>query len=190
MFIPPQTWQNAWTMLSFFHSVWWSAINSVKDDQNVSYLAVRPTELNLIHAPQFMDVLSQLVPNLLQMRRHNNLRALRIWINALWWMTTRGSCGSGLEQLSPNHRCVTCDWMGGCEAAESANLAGFHRCGDEGGLWHELSVAQQISDSFHISFVLFHRFHFHLLFRKQSFITWCVTWWRQKLKVTMTTAQQ
>lgn len=71
-----------------------------------------------------------------------------------------------------------------------AYLAGFHRCGDEGGLRHELGGAQQISNSVHISLILFHRLHLHLLFWQQSLITRCVAWWRQELKVTVPSAQQ
>lgn len=71
-----------------------------------------------------------------------------------------------------------------------AYLAGFHRCGDEGGLRHELGGAQQISNSVHISLILFHRLHLHLLFWQQSLITWCVAWWRQELEVTVPSAQQ
>lgn len=40
----------------------------------VSHLAKSPAQFNLVHAPKFMDVFSQFVPNLLQMRRHNNLK--------------------------------------------------------------------------------------------------------------------
>lgn len=69
-------------------------------------------------------------------------------------------------------------------------LASFNRCGDEGGLRHELRGAQQISDSFRIPLVLFHRLHLHLLFRQQSFVTWSVTRWRQELKVAVSATQQ
>lgn len=43
-------------------------------DLQVPHLAVRPAQLNFIHAPQFMDVLSKLVSNLLQVQWHDNLQ--------------------------------------------------------------------------------------------------------------------
>lgn len=47
----PQTWQNVWVMLFFFFHL------SIKRC-DVPHLAVRPAQLNFIHAPQFVDVLS------------------------------------------------------------------------------------------------------------------------------------
>lgn len=38
------------------------------------HLAVGPAQLYFVHAPQFVDVLSQLVSDLLQVERHDNLR--------------------------------------------------------------------------------------------------------------------
>lgn len=40
----------------------------------LSHLAVGPAQLYFVHAPQFVDVLSQLVSDLLQVERHDNLR--------------------------------------------------------------------------------------------------------------------
>lgn len=37
------------------------------------HLAIGPAQLDFIHAPKFMDVLSQLVSNFLQVERHDNL---------------------------------------------------------------------------------------------------------------------
>lgn len=69
-------------------------------------------------------------------------------------------------------------------------LASFYRCGDEGGLRQELRSTQQVSDSIHISLVLFHWLHLHLLFWQQGFTTRSVTRWGKELKVTMSPAQQ
>jgi len=38
-----------------------------------SYLAVHPTKLYFVHAPELMDVLSQLVPHIFKMWRQDNL---------------------------------------------------------------------------------------------------------------------
>lgn len=69
-------------------------------------------------------------------------------------------------------------------------LASFYRCGDEGGLRQELRSAQQVSDSIHISLVLFHWLHLHLLFWQQGFTTRSITRWRKEFKVTVSPAQQ
>lgn len=51
--ISPQTWQNVWVMLFFFFFLYLSIQRC-----DVPHLAVRPAQLNFIHAPQFVDVLS------------------------------------------------------------------------------------------------------------------------------------
>lgn len=69
MFISPQTWQNAWVMLynlsiqsdDFVVRV----LYEERKHLHIAHLAVRPAQLYFIHAPQFMDVLSQLVSDLL-----------------------------------------------------------------------------------------------------------------------------
>lgn len=69
--------------LCFYLSIQSDALvlNKQRNNLNFSHLAETPAQLNLIHAPQFVDVLSQLVPNPLQMRWHDNLRTLRAFIN-------------------------------------------------------------------------------------------------------------
>lgn len=69
-------------------------------------------------------------------------------------------------------------------------LTGFNRCGDEGGLRQELRCAQQVSDSVHVSLVLFHWLHLHLLFGQEGLTTRSVTRWRKEFKVTVSPAQQ
>lgn len=44
---------------------------SVKE---VSYLPIRPAQFYLVHGPQLVDILSQSVPDLLQVWRHDDLR--------------------------------------------------------------------------------------------------------------------
>lgn len=69
-------------------------------------------------------------------------------------------------------------------------LAGFHRCGDEGGLGQELRGAQQVSHPGHVPLVLFYRLHLHLLFGQQGLITRGVARRRQEFKVAVSASQQ
>lgn len=39
-----------------------------------TYLAVRPSKLNLVHGPELMDILSQFVSHFFKVGRHDNLR--------------------------------------------------------------------------------------------------------------------
>lgn len=129
------------------------------------HLAVRPAQLNFIHPPQFVDVLRQLVSNFLQVRRHDNLK---------------GGAQEGLSSFI---------WViGVCTCC--LYLAGFDRCGDEGGLGQELCSAQQISHPGHIPLVLFHGLHLHLLFGQQRLITWGIARRGQEFKVAVSAAQQ
>lgn len=71
MLLSPQTWPKKMFMdarvrilfLFFFHHL----------DARAPHLAVGPAQLDFIHAPKFVDVLSQLVSNFLQVERHDNL---------------------------------------------------------------------------------------------------------------------
>lgn len=129
------------------------------------HLSVRPSQLDFVHPPQFVDVLCQLVSNFLQVRWHNNLR---------------GGAEGQLVYLGDG--LLTC--------SRCLYLAGLHRCGDEGGLGEELCSAQQVSHPSHVPLVLFYRLHLHLLLRQQGLITRGVARRRQEFKVAMSAAQQ
>lgn len=51
-------------------------------DARAPHLAVGPAQLDFIHAPKFVDVLSQLVSNFLQVERHDNLSGRRWPLNS------------------------------------------------------------------------------------------------------------
>lgn len=129
------------------------------------HLAVRPAQFNFIHPPQFVDVLRQLVSNFLQVRRQDNLK---------------GGAEKGLSLFTLVISMYFC----------CLYLAGFNRCGDEGGLGQELCSAQQVSHPAHVPLVLFYWLHFHLLFGQQRLITRGIARGRQEFKVAVSAAQQ
>ena len=64
-------------------SMTWTAQNSLPvlcesilsiSVKEVSYLPIRPAQFYLVHGPQLVDILSQSVPDLLQVWQHDDLR--------------------------------------------------------------------------------------------------------------------
>lgn len=61
--------KNAWMQSEAFLTFFFLSVSAC-----APHLAVGPAQLYFVHAPQFVDVLSQLVSDLLQVERHDNLR--------------------------------------------------------------------------------------------------------------------
>lgn len=137
------------------------------------YLAVCPSELYFVHSPQLVDVLSQLVPHIVEMWRQDDLDHKDTTITTIYnnvWERF-----AGLDDRS---------WR------RKSHLTSVNRNRNEGSLREELCGAQKISHSFQISLILFDRLDAHLFFREQGFVTRCVSCWRQELEVSVATTQQ
>lgn len=153
-----------------------------------SYLAICPAKLNFVHAPEFMDVLCQLIAHIFKMWRQNNLTNLKMRVISFDVSTHFVFSKYNRKRLDGNEKVFKVRWFVVCHCCMS-HLAGNDWGGNEGCLRQELSGSQQVSHSLQISFILLHRLHPHLFFGEKSFITRCIASRGQELEVTMATTQ-
>lgn len=147
------------------------------------YLAISPAQLDLVHPPQFVDVLGQHVSDVVQVRRQDDLQGAE---------QTEAAAGKipKLIKLMLVSPLTLTGMMRETTRLSPAHLGGVDRSGDEGGLGEELGGPQHVTDPLVVSLVLLHGLNTHLFFGQQRLVARRVTSRWQELEVSMASSQQ